>query len=176
MGTAYGQSIDYLFAGTVQPVGSPLHGQTLQTQLAAVDPNVVFTDNLYTPGEYVNADSVVAIGRNSLDVATAQTSRVYLAVGAMQIEEQFELPILILTRGTGPEQKPIRDRAVALFDAVAHFVQQDLTLGGVLLGGRYATIVDYLITQTETGDDQGGGAMQTVEIGITLQCKNYYTP
>lgn len=176
MGTAYGQAIDYLFSGTVTVATSTLFGQTMKTQLTAVDPNIVLSDNFYSPSEWLNSDSVVAIGRNSLDVATAQTTRVFLTLGALRIEETFDIPILIMTRGPGPEQKPIRDKALGLFDAVAHFLQQDLTLGGVLLNGRNAVISDYQITQTETEDDSGGGAMQTVEIAVTLQCKNHYIP
>lgn len=176
MGTAYGQVTDYLFAGTIVPAGSPLVGQSLKTQLAVVDSNVSLTDNYYTPGELIGGDSFVAVGRNSVDSATSSSARVYLALGALKIEEQFDVPVLILTRGPGPQQKPIRDKAIGLLDAFIHWVQQDLTLGGVLLNGRSAVISDYQITQTETGDDSAGAAMQTVEIAVTLQCKNLYQP
>jgi hypothetical protein len=176
MGSAYGQVIDYLFAGTVAVAASPLFGQALKPQLADIDPNVVLTDNLYTPLGAVDSDSVVAIGRESLEVATSTDTRVYLTMGAFKIDETFDVPILIMARGVGPAQKPIRDRAIGLFDALAHFVQQDLTLGGVLLGGRSAVISDYVITQTELAEDQGGGAMQTVDIAVTLHCANHYIP
>jgi len=175
VGTAYGQVTDYLFTGTIVTAG-PLTGQALKTQLALVDANVSLTDNYYTPGELIGGDSFVAIGRNSVDAASSSSSRVYLALGALKIEEQFDVPVLILTRGMGPAQKPIRDKALGLLDAFVHFVQQDLTLGGVLLNGRTASISGYQITQTETANDGAGGAMQTVEIAITLQCKNFYQP
>jgi hypothetical protein len=176
MGTAYGQVIDYLFSGTVTVASSPLFGQALKPQLATVDENVVLADNLYTSQGPIDSDSVVTIGRESLDVATSTDTRVYLTLGAYKIEEAFDIPILIMVRGNGPAQKPVRDRALGLFNAIAHFVQQDLTLGGVLLDGRSGMISDYQITQTETEDDEAGGAMQAVEIAVTLHCRNHYTP
>lgn len=174
MGTAFGPVIDYLFAGTVQIAASPLFGQTLLTQLQAVDKNVTLTDNLYSAGENLGGDSVVLIGRNALDTAVASSQRVYIEVGQLNIEETFDVPIHVVSRGPGPQMKPIRDVALGHFNAVAHFLQQDVTMGGVLLKGRSAVLSDYQIDQTETETDTG--ALETCTITITITCRNYYQP
>jgi len=176
MGTAFGQVIDYLFAGTVTVSVSPLFGQTLKTQLQAVAPNVVLTDNLYIPGGLVDSDFTVMIGRQSLTSAASSVNQVRLVLGQFKVDEDFTVPILILCRSMGPDQKTVRDKGLGLFDAVAHWVHQDLTLNSVLLGGRSAVITDYTITQTETDEDQGRGVMQTAMIAINLQAKNHYLP
>jgi hypothetical protein len=176
MGTAFGQATDYLFSGTITKTTSPLFGQTLLTQLLTAAETVILADNYYTPSADIGGDYVVAIGRSALDAAKATSSRVYLELGQFNVDEQFAVPVLILARGNGPEPKPTRDTALALFDQLAHFVQQDLSLGGALLGGRYATIPGYEITQTETGDDSANAGMQTVTITTSVTAKNHYQP
>ena len=176
MGTAYGRVIDYLFSGTITAAISPMFGQTLKQQLAAVDSNVVLLDNDYTPGDLFGGNSTVSLGRNNVDTASASSRRLFMSLGAFKVEEEFDVPIFIQTRGLGPTQKSVRDVGVGLLDAVIHFVSQDLTMAGALVDGRIGAISDYQFTQTETADATTGGALQTVEIAITLRCQNHYTP
>lgn len=166
MGVSVGQAIDYLYSGT-GPNG------TLLAALAAVDPTVVLADN----EPQSSSQSMVFIGRADPGNAEAAAgTRQYIVLGAGRSEESYAIPCYISVSRPGPAQKPARDAALALFDALAHFIQADLTLGGVLLAGRYAQLAQVTLTQTLDESDTGGGAFRTAYVTFDIHCTNLYTP
>jgi hypothetical protein len=167
MGVSIGQAIDYLCTG------SSTAGSTLLAALTAVDSTVVLADN----EPMAASQSMVFIGRADPGNAEAATgTRQYMVLGAGRSEESYIIPCFISVSRPGPAQKPARDAAIALFDAVAHFVQADLTLGGVLLQGRYAQISQVTLTQTLDENDTGGGAYRAAWVSFDIHCTNHYIP
>lgn len=167
MGVSVGQAIDYLFTGTSTA------GGTLLDALRAVDSTAVLADNEPTAG----SQSMIFIGRADPGAAVAGTgTRQYMTLGAGRSEESYSIPCYISVTRPGPTQKPARDAALALFDAVAHFLQGDLTLGGVLLAGRYAQLSTVTLTQTLDEGDTGGGAVRSAFVAFDIHCTNLYIP
>jgi hypothetical protein len=167
MGVSIGAAIDYLMTGT------PAGGTALADALTAVDPVALLSDNDPT----MSSQSMVFIGRTDPENAsTATGTRQFIVLGAQRSEEDYIIPCYISVTRPGPAQKPARDAALALFDAVAHFVQADLTLGGVLTNGRSANIADLTLTQTRDDTDTAGGALRIAWVMFGIQCRNLYTP
>lgn len=168
MGVSIGKAIDYLCSGT-----NLISGMTLLAALQAVDPSVVLSDNDPTLG----SQSMVYVGRRAPDNAeTGSGGRQFMVLGAQRSSEEYSIPCYISVNRQGPAQKPARDAAIALFDAFAHFVQTDLTLGGVLLSGRFANIDQVTLNQTENEGDSGGGALRDAWLMFDIHCTNLYTP
>jgi hypothetical protein len=167
MGVSIGKAIDYLVSGTNTA------GMTLLAALLAVDATAVLADNMPDAG----SQSMVFIGRTSPDdAATGAISRQFIVLGATRSSEDYIIPCFISVTRPGPAQKPARDAALALFDTIAHWVQADLTLGGVLTNGRSANIADLQLTQTRDDEDTSGGAQQVAWVMFGIHCTNLYTP
>lgn len=167
MGVSIGQAIDYLCTGT------NTSGTTLLAALTVVDSTVVLADN----EPMSSSQSMVFVGRADPGNAEAGSgTRQYMVLGAGRAEEAYTIPCFISVMRPGPAQKPARDAALALFDAFAHFIQADLTLGGVLLQGRYAQLSQVTLTQTLDENDTGGGAFRTAFMTFDLHCTNHYIP
>jgi len=166
MGVSIGAAIDYLMTGS-----NP--GGTLGAALTAVDATALLSDNDPT----LTSQSMVYIGRTDPDNANAATgSRQFIVLGAGRSQEDYIIPCFISVNRPGPAQKPARDAALALFDVIAHFVQLDLTLGGVLTQGRFANISELTLTQTRDDADTAGGAMQVAWVMFGIHCTNHYIP
>ena len=77
----------------------------------------------------------------------------------------------------GPAQKPARDAAIALFDATAHLIAADVTLGNLLRKGRRAEIARMQLVQTRDSNDTGdSGAMRLALIVFDIHVMNTYIP
>ncbi len=175
MGTSIGRAIDYLVTGTatLAPADSDVLGKTLGQLLTAVASNAILADNAAD----TESEAMVLIGRKDvLSGETAQGSQSVIVLGAGRSEEDYVIPCCILVYADGPLQKPSRDIALGLFDAVAHFVAADRTFGGVLTNGRYAQIEQVLLQQTEDIADTKGGAMRLAYLTFDIHCANLYTP
>jgi hypothetical protein len=161
MGTSMGAAIDWLVA-------------TLPEAIAAIDPSAVVVDN--EPA--VTAQSLVVIGRTEPENAlAADGTQLIVVLGANRREEEYLIPCFVSVYRPGPAQKPARDAALALFDAVAHLVASDPTLGGVLLQGRSAYIEKAQLVQTRDAADTGAaGAMRLAIVAFDIHCKNHYIP
>ena len=161
MGTSIGAVIDYLVTGLVAP-------------LKVIDATVQVADN--EPG--LNSQSLVVIGRSGPDAGDAgSVANEYLELGSALLEETWTLDGYVDCFRPGPAQKPARDAALALYDGVLHFLQADLTLGGNLHRGRYASLTTVTLTQTQDADDTGdSGALRRAVVSFTLRIPNTYTP
>lgn len=157
MGVSIGAAIDYLVAG-------------LQAPVTAADPTAVVVDGIAQS----LSQSMVFIGKAGPDSATAQTGSQLVAIlGAGASEEDYQIPCFVYATRPGPNVKPVRDVAVALFDAVAHFVASDRTLGGVLTTGRYAELDAVELDQDV---DDASGALRIVTLSFSIHCRNHYIP
>lgn len=163
MGTSIGQAIDYLTTGT----NSTTHS-TLKADLLAVDSSVTLVDGIAKS----MSQSMVFIGKAGPDSAAAQGGSQQLVVlGAGRSTEEYDIPCFAYAYRQGPDVKLARDAALALFDAVAHWVAADRTLGGVLLQGRFAEITSLEIDQDVDGES---GALCIVTLLFTIHCRNHY--
>lgn len=169
MGTSIGAAIDYLVAGV-----NPVTSTTLAADLVAAVPDAVLVDNF----PLTQSESMVFIGRVDPDDAQANNgSQIPLTLGGGTRDEDYEIPCYITTSRPGPQQKPARDAAIALFDALAHWVATDPTLGGILHGGRYAHISNISLVQTRDSEDAGkAGALRIAWIKFDIHAQNHYTP
>lgn len=159
MGTSVGKAIDWLVA-------------TLPTPVVAADPYAIVCDGWPT----ADAQSYVVIGRESPEIALAgdgQQDLIVLGVGSA--EEDYNIPCHVQAKRPGAPMKPARDAAIALFDVVAHTIAGDRTLGGALLGGRYARIQKVSITQ-DLNNESNPGAGHMVTINFEVHCTNHYQP
>jgi len=168
MGTSIGGVIDYLISGT-----NPATGTTLLADLKAIDPFTVLADN--EPGS--ESQSLVVIGRQQFDGGTAQSGTdAYVVMGATRITEDYALDCYIQVYRDGPAQKIARDAAIALFDAVVHWVHADPTMNLLLEKGRIALVSNMTLLQTQNSDDAAGGDLRTAEIDFSLHVQNHYVP
>jgi hypothetical protein len=159
MGTSIGAAIDYVVSA-------------LQPAVLAIDSNALVVDNYPT----YTSKTMVFIGRTSPNDANAVSgAQQIVTVGANRQEEQYVIPCYISVYRPGPAQKPARDAALAMFDAVAHLIATDRTLGGVLLMGRYAQIENFVLEQTIDAEDAGeSGTLRTAWISFNINAKNHY--
>jgi hypothetical protein len=162
MGTATGAAIDYLVA-------------QLPAVLTAIDPTVVVIDAWATSG--TESQSQVWVGKDAqMNAEGALGSRLFLEIGAGKVTESVDIPCFIYCRRPGPAQKPARDASLAIFDAVVLLVMSDMTLGGVILGGRIAQVHDLKLSQTSSSKDTAGGATAIAGVEFTLHFENHYKP
>lgn len=169
MGTSLGAAIDYVVAGV-----NPATTTTLATALTAAIADAVLVDNF----PINQSESMVFIGRTDPDNAQANNgSQIPLTLGAGSRDEDYVIPCYISTSRPGPQQKPARDAAIALFDVVARWLAADPTLGGALHGGRYAYVSNISLIQTRDEVDAGGaGALRIAWITFDIHAQNKYTP
>lgn len=165
MGTSIGPAIDYLISGT-----NAVTGTTLKNDLLAVDVAATLVDGIAV----LISQSMVFIGKASPDSLSAQAgSQQLLVLGAGRSQEEYDIPCFAYTYRPGPAFKPARDAAIALFDAVAHWIAADHTLGGILQQGRIAEITNVELDQSI---DDETGAMCIVSLRFTIHCRNHYIP
>lgn len=161
MGTSIGAAIDYLVTETVAPC-------------QAVDPVAVVVDSWPAAITY----SMVYIGRTSADVATTSDgTEQALALGMNSRDEEYSIPCFIQCARPGPEQKPSRDAAIALFDAVNDVIAKDMTLGGALKSRTGALVDNIRVIQTRNTADTGqAGSLRITTITFDVHCTNKYIP
>jgi hypothetical protein len=177
MGTSIGQAIDYLVTlfGTGY-TGPNIYQQTITVpSLTSIEPDVIIADT--RPDD--SGDVYVIVGRQSDQADSELTaSAAYQVLGRQRITESYVLPGHILVLDQGPEQKPVRDRALALLDGVIKLVWADPTMGGILQDGRIGMVSEFTLSQpdssTESQASAGGGVAASVSFGI--QVENSYVP
>lgn len=103
----------------------------------------------------------------------ASGTRSWAELGAGRLQEDYTIPCYIDVRVSGAVQKKARDQALALFDAFWQLLAADLTLGGVLAGGRYAEIINLTSTPTAVGTAAEEGRRQLVTFDV--HCRNLTT-
>ena len=161
MGTSVGAAIDYIVA-------------TLTPAVIAVDPAAIVVDN----DPMFSSQSIVVIGRTDPENAMAgDGSQMIINLGALERQEDYVIPCFISVYRQGPAQKPARDAAIALFDATAHMIAADVTLGNLLRKGRRAEIARMQLVQTRDSNDTGdAGAMRLAIIVFDIHVTNTYVP
>jgi len=159
MGASWGAVIDYLVTGLAAP-------------LAAAQADAEPFDNV--PREA--GSTAVVIGREAPDSGGAGSGTMaYAELGAGRIQENYTVPGYIQCWRPGPDQKPARDAAISLLDAVITFVHADPTLGGLLQRGRIGIVGQVAFRQTQDEQDLAGGALYA-GIDFELQVQNTYIP
>lgn len=177
MGTSIGQAIDYLVTlfGSGYD-GTDIYGNALTVPaLTTFEEDVIIRDT--RPQD--SGDVYVIVGRQSDQADSEMTANAaYQVLGRQRITESYTLPGHILVLGDGPDQKPVRDRCLALLDGVIKLVWADPTMGGVLQDGRIGMVSQFTLTQpdssTESQASAGGGVAASVSFGI--QVENSYVP
>ena len=161
MGTSVGAAIDYIVA-------------TLTPAVLAVDATAIVVDN----DPMFSSSSIVVIGRTDPENAMAgDGSQMIVSLGALERQEDYVIPCFISVYRQGPAQKPARDAAIALFDATAHMIAADVTLGNLLRKGRRAEIARMQLVQTRDSNDTGdAGAMRLAIIVFDIHVMNTYVP
>lgn len=165
MGTSIGGAFDYLVAGV-----NPNTSTTLLAALNTVDPTAVLIDSVPTKV----SQSMVIIGKAEPESVMGQSgSQQLIVLGAGRSTEDYEIPCFVYAYRDGPNPKPARDAALALFDVVAGWLATDRTLGGVLLQGRIADISSVTLNQDVDGES---GATRLAWLSFSIHCKNHYIP
>ena len=161
MGTSVGAAIDYIVAN-------------LTPAVTAIDSTAVVVDN----DPSFSSQSMVVIGRTEPENAMAgDGAQMIINLGAQERQEDYNIPCFISVSRQGPAQKPARDAAIALFDATAHLIAADVTLGNLLRKGRRAEIARMQLVQTRDSNDTGdSGAMRLAIIVFDIHVANTYTP
>ena len=161
MGTSVGAAIDYIVAN-------------LTPAVIAVDPAAIVVDNDPMFSSY----SMVVVGRTDPENAMAgDGSQMIINLGASERQEDYVIPCYVSVYRPGPQQKPARDAAIALFDATAHLIAADVTLGGLLRKGRRAEIARMQLVQTRDSNDTGdAGSMRLAIIVFDIHVTNTYVP
>lgn len=88
---------------------------------------------------------------------------------ARYLVEDYTVPCYIDVRVPGGEQKTARDLAESLFNAFWALVKADLTLGGLLQGGRSAAISEVTSTSSNVGSAAEKGRRQLIRFGVHAQ-------
>jgi len=165
MGASIGPAIDYLISGTNVNTGT-----TLLADLTAIDSSVVLLDAV----ENKTSQSAVFIGKRAIDSADSMSGDDSLLVlGAGRVQEDYEIPCFIAANRPGPDMKPARDAALALFNGVMHWLAADRTLGGVLLQGRFAEVTAKSLIQDGAPDT---GAIRVAIFPFSIRVRNHYIP
>jgi hypothetical protein len=156
MGTSIGAATDWLIANFTPAV-------------AAVNPFVLVGDSV----PLMDAASYVVVGRSLPDDPLAPSgTQIITAIGQNKVDEEYVIPCFVVAAVAGPSQKPSRDAVIALYDACAHVVTVDRTLGGTL--SKWAEIVNIRVVAANAKDTDKAGALCSTWIGFDVQCKNHY--
>lgn len=145
------------------------------TAVQAVDPTAVVVDG--PVADYIPPPPapIVFIGATDPINATATDgTRNYVELGRMKVDEDFTIPCYIDASVNGANQATCRNAALAVYDAIIHMIQSDMTLGGALLAGRVAEVTDIQIIQTNTEEEADDG--RRCLITFKVHCQNHYTP
>lgn len=157
MTSAIGPVFDYLLTN-------------IATVVTAVDPSASVIDGWAN----VLPDDYVVIGRgNDSDQEAASSIDQYILLGGQMLDEEFTIPIWIDCFRGGDDQSAARDAALAYFNAIVKFINSDLTLGGALKFGRYASLDTVHMDGPVLEDAEAGRRCQ---ISFTLRCRNQYDP
>lgn len=100
-------------------------------------------------------------------------TRKYVELGPNGVDEDYNVPCYILTFRGDTNQAAARAQALSIFDGFVKMVAQDMTLGGNLLSGRWAEIVDIQIVQTDPDQANDG---RCCVIAFKVHCVNHYDP
>ena len=158
MGSSIPAVIDYLITGLAAP-------------LAAIEPTTVLADGM----PLTASETMVVVGRTSPESGNGTIGEdAYVELGAQRIQETYTLPIYVDVFREGPAQKPARDAAFGLYDAVVKFVAADPTLGELLTQGRIAQAARLSLHQTQDDQDTAGGGYMRAQIQFELQIQNTY--
>lgn len=118
---------------------------------------------------------MVFIGaRDPITPLAAQGTRNYVELGRLKVDEDFYVPCYIDAASGGAAQSVSRNAALAVYDAIVHLIQGDMTLGGALLDGRTAEITDVQMIQTDTEEEAEDG--RRCVLTFNVHCQNHYTP
>lgn len=145
------------------------------TAAQAVDPTAVIVDGSVADSIPPPPTPMLFVGATDPfnSVATDGT-RNYVELGRLKVDEDFTIPCYIDTSVNGADQATCRNAALAVYDAVVHVIQSDMTLGGALLAGRVAEITDVQIIQTDKEVEADDG--RRCVITFKIHCQNHYTP
>lgn len=177
MGTSIGSVIDHLVnLFTHGYDGQDLYEQPLTVPpLTAINRKVEVADTRPTKSGGV----WVIVGRQSVEQESEITAQAaYQVLGRQRISESYTLPGHVLVYGPGPDPKPVRDTAIALFDGVVKLIWADPTLGGVLQDGRIGMVSEFSFGQPDpdTGDQVSSGAALAAVVTFGIQIENSYIP
>lgn len=171
-GAAIGAVIDYLVDALTN--GITTQSGTVIPPLTDVDKFVAVGDGL--PDQ--RTQSWFVIGRSGFDDGSAASAtEAHTTLGALRIDELWDLDWFAACYREGPAQKPARDAVIALYDAFVRLLQADLTLGGLTHTGGYVEITRLELDQT-LDDSEGGAAgnYRKAQISGQLTIKNNYYP
>lgn len=158
MGTSIGKAIDWLVT-------------TLPTPLQTADPLAQVWDGW--PRDLDQSDVVIGAEAPHMPLVTdGRQSQLELGMGST--DEEYVIPCWAGARREGMSLKDARDAAITLFDVVAHTIAGDRTLGGALLGGRYAYIEKVVLTQDER--QNGASMLHECVLAFEVRCTNHYQP
>lgn len=104
------------------------------------------------------------------DSAETLEQRAWNGLGAGKLEEDFTVDCYIDVRVAGTTQKTARDKAEAAFNAFWPLLKADLTLGGLLGGGRYVEIPNLAEVPSHVGTVAEPGRRQLIRFGV--HCRN----
>jgi hypothetical protein len=154
--SAIGPVFDYLMAN-------------LQGVVTAVSPAAVVQDGW--PATIGN--DMVLVGRSGPDASDASSgTHVYQELGALRVEEAFEIPCFIDCFVGGTDQGEARAKALAIFNAIVTFLRTDLTFGGALNNGRFGQMTNIRMDHTRDPAEAADG--RRCLIFFTLSCRNLY--
>lgn len=119
-------------------------------------------------------DDYLVLGRgNDADQEAAAGVAQYVLLGGQLLDEEFTIPCYIDCFRGGDDQSEARSAALAYFNAFVKLINSDLTLGGALQRGRYASLDTVHIDGPVTADAVAG---RRCVISFTLRCRNQYDP
>lgn len=134
--------------------------------------NTVDTNGIVSEGFVVTAPPppapIIVVGMPHPDDAlVANETRQYVTLGAGHVEETFTIPCYIDVFVVGiNEQATARKKACLIFDKIVDVVRADLTLGGNLTRGRYASISDISMIGTRDEDEATHGRRSVLSFNI----------
>lgn len=147
----------------------------ITTAVQAVDATAVIVDGPVADNIPPPPAPMVFIGATDpVNPVAADGTRNYVELGRLKVDEDFTIPCYIDTSVNGANQAVCRNAALAVYDAIVHLIQSDMTLGGALLAGRVAEISDVQIIQTDTEAEAEDG--RRCVITFKVHCQNHYTP
>ncbi|MGZ4663719.1 MAG: hypothetical protein ACXV5Q_01365 [Frankiaceae bacterium] len=152
--TAIGPVTDYLVA--------------LITALPECAPPVLVTDGW--PGTFQAQQMVCVGGGPDTDDQSTMRDFVVMGNGPRNMQEEFAIQVYIRCWTGGTLQKPSRDQALTIFQAIEAKIRADLTLGGTVQTYP-ARIGQADLRQTTWENAQKG---RVAEIRFTVDIKNRY--
>ena len=121
------------------------------------------------------ANDLVVIGVSDLDEG-ADVTLVYAELGTRSQVEEYDVPILVSVHRGSADQKQARDRAFAILDAIRDLVRADPLMSTddvpALNGGRYASLTQVQMVQTNTPEEAGTG--RTCYLYVRIRCQNKF--